>query len=258
MGDSPPVRKPSAYLAQFYLRSTANRPSFTLFVEDEKTPNVYRTLVKRKFKNENVYVFPLGAKSAVIKQFKEWYEEGEQYKDKCLFIVDRDFDFLKGRKLVDNLNLLELTRYTIENYFLDKEVAISLINTYRIELTERQILDKLRWEDWLQEVVDDLTPLFLNFGLAHLHNLGTENCSSNPYGFFQNLEPKVNLAMVDAKCKEVQEKCADKKVEYNKEVGILREKFCEEGEINFHKLIKGKFLFRAMLLNINSICQEKK
>ncbi|MEH6945428.1 DUF4435 domain-containing protein, partial [Bacillus sp. JJ722] len=107
-----PTRKSNSIFADIILRHQ-NYDLF-LLIEDEKMPHVYKTLVDRLLDGEVKIgkIYPLKSKQNVLDRFSEW-NKNASHLNKCVFIIDKDFDVFKGKITVDHPNLVELEYYTI-------------------------------------------------------------------------------------------------------------------------------------------------
>lgn len=246
-----PIRKDNSILAEAILK--CKDKDLFLFVEDENLNYMYEKVVNKLFgRSLNVKkIFPLKNKRKVLLQFSKWIEAEEPIKSNIIFLVDKDFDHLLNKKIPAHKNLVELEYYTIENYIISKEGAISLmkrkLNNYDNEEVER-LLD---WDEWFSYICTTFEELFIHYGIAHKFSL-KENCRILPYKYFEEKSYKVKVSEVEKYIDDVSSIFLNQiESDFHHEYCQVKEKFIDEGKIQHHKLIKGKYLLVALFRYIS-------
>lgn len=253
-----PKRKETDYFAEAILRNSNKKYDLFLFIEDEKIPYVYEELIARMYA-ENVKigkVFKLKAKDKVIEVFKKW-EQNKKKSNNFLFIVDKDFDYWKGKESIIHNHFLELTRYTIENFYIDKNSAEYLIKINKPELNNEDIIKLLNWDNWLKMICENLQDLFVSYVIVNKYNLSIENCSINPGRYLCNESEYIVKNEIDKYVKNVQEILKISQEQYDIEYKEIISYYKNTGQIDYHSLIKGKYLFKAMLIHVSKIVEKK-
>lgn len=144
-----------------------------VFVEDTalESKKVYVELLNRilKHKFSVSQVFPVGTKSTVIRRCRE--DQGHRERP-ALYIVDGDYDELVGVALESLKRLYRLKRYCVENYLLDAEALIDVLNDETLLHDEGQIRDLLDYAGWMAKAVPALAQLVLTLVVSHVKQCG--------------------------------------------------------------------------------------
>lgn len=145
------------------------------FVEDEEQENLYEVILRRMFPELKVArIFPLGGKQAVLGHVPEVAGEGTT--PRCVYLVDKDFDDLLGKK-VQKPMLFYLDRYCIENYFVESDAILEIVVESAPKLRRADVAAELDLPSRITEFLESLRPLFQLFYCVQRFELGLENCS---------------------------------------------------------------------------------
>lgn len=251
-----PLRKENTVFAEIKLRHRSN--DLFLFIEDEKSPHVYKKLISRLFDNKIKIgkVYPLKSKKNVIDKFHEWKEKDSRL-NKCFFIVDKDFDYFKGEFVPVHSNLIELEYYTLENYLVTEEGAISLLETKFVEKEHEELKELLDWENWLGCTYQDFKNLFIVYAIAHKYDL-ERNTSESPYKYLIKNNYKVDLAQIDSYISKIKDICSSRHdINFEEEFNNIDNYFRGENGYRFDSLIKGKYIFAAMFKYLHHLTGKK-
>lgn len=247
-----PTRKANSTFADIKLRH--RNYDFFLFIEDEKIPHVYKKIITRIFNGQVKIgkVFSMNSKKNVLEKFSEWMRSASDLK-KCVFIVDKDFDHFKGEILPSHNNLIELEYYTIENYLVSKEGVISLIQSKIFGKEDDEIDELLDWENWIGQIYQGFKSLFIFYAIANKYEL-EKNCSISPYRYLKKGSYQINDEQVGLYISKIVEMCKKtERIDFEREYKNIDEYYNSEKGYQFDSLIKGKYIYAAMLKYINHI-----
>ncbi len=129
-------------------------------------------------------VFPLGNREQVINECKKHQVSSRR---KQLYIIDGDLHLLYGSNPTHLKGLFVLPRYCVENYFLDEEAIIDVVDEEEPNLDKSSIKAELDFSNWLMNNEELLLKLFIYYSicLKHLPHIKTishkvsQLCSSN-------------------------------------------------------------------------------
>jgi hypothetical protein len=157
-----------------------------LFFEDENSENFYEEITK-KITNEhrNIRVICLNGKKSLIEHCFD--PANSKTKNKTIYILDKDFDDLLKKQIVDN-SILYLNQYSIENYLLESKAINRLaleedpksnITTDSAALTESHLQSQ-------SVLFLKLSSLFL---INQTYSLGIKSCSEPLQRFVVDKKP---------------------------------------------------------------------
>jgi len=248
-----PTRKENAYLAEIVLKQ--EKYDLFLFIEDEKLNVMYEIIVNKIF-NKTVTIgkiFPMNSKKNVLLQFEKWKSIEKRTKNKVAFIVDRDYDHLKGEQVPNHNNLIQHEYYTIENYLISKEGAMSLMKHRMQSYDPEQLDEKLNWDWWMRYTFLEFEKLFLSYAVAFKYDLRS-NCSISPHRYLANGGYQIIPEQIQSYIESVEELFSEKNdLSIGEAYQEVQEYFLNEGETNYHQLISGKYLVEALIKYVSSI-----
>ncbi|MGY1420695.1 DUF4435 domain-containing protein [Bacillus cereus] len=252
-----PVRKNNSIFAEIKIRYS-NYDLF-LFIEDEKMPSIYQQIIKRLF-NDTLRVggiYSLKSKQNVLKKFEEWNKDAKELK-KCFFIVDRDFDYLKEIFVPNDPNLVELNYYTLENYFICKVGALKLMQVKVHDKTEEELEQILDWENWIIKTIESFRRLFIGYAIAYKYDL-RDSCSISPHKYLVKGSNDINDSQIDAYIEDVMKLSeSHEEINFEEEFRLIDLLFNKDSEkYNNHALIKGKYIYTALLKHLQYITGVK-
>jgi len=250
-----PLRKEKSFFADVLLRH--NNYDLFLFIEDEKMPHVYKKLISRMFNNEiNIgKIYSLKSKKNVLDKFHHWKESANSL-NKCVFIVDKDFDHFKGKVVPNNSNLIELEYYTIENYLISKEGVVALLHSKIFNKEEEEIIQLLDWENWLINIYSSLKRLFIVYAIANKYDL-KKNCSISPYRYLKKNTFEINIEETENYINEIKLIC-DGRADFNfeEEYSEIDKYFYKNNTYKYEEMIKGKYLYAALFKYLHHLSGE--
>ena len=137
-----------------------------IYVEDSDYEAFYPTLLRR-IVPEHVRirrVFPLDGRDNLLREAPSIKLKEPQ----ALFIVDGDFDLVRGdpRPKIDGL--IRLNVYCIENLLIC-EKAISKILSEELNISLEVAYKRLGFQKWTKELEEPLVQLFAAYALSNLH-----------------------------------------------------------------------------------------
>ncbi|KAA6482230.1 DUF4435 domain-containing protein [Bacillus swezeyi] len=235
-----PTRSKAAFLSEAILRYR-NYDIF-LFIEDEKMREVYKKLVKRLVQDKLKYVkvFSLNSKQSVLEGFNKWRKNHPSH-DKCFFIVDKDFDHFRGIEIPNHPNLIELEKFTLENYLVTKEGALALLKLKVFDKEDDELEALLDWETWISDMYQGFKELFIVYAIAFKFTL-EQNTSISPGRYFENGAYKIKQEEIKKYIQKIKEICYKKNINYEDEFSKIYNFYDVDGVYNYSGLIKGKYL----------------
>lgn len=161
-----------------FLNQQFNDISF--FVEDKGKENLYHVILSSLFPNiklHNIYTLT-GVKSVIIRAKRNLNNK------KKVYIVDQDFSHILNKK--ENLcNLFYLKRYSIENYFLEKNAIIDYLIEEGPSKNVRKILEKeICIKKIEKESISIFMPLIQLYLIIQKNNFRIKNMKYNVEYFY--------------------------------------------------------------------------
>ena len=221
-----------------------------VFVEDVGKEYEYETILKKLLeeKYEISEIFPLGGKNNVIKTLDEFIENGKLDSEiPKIFIADGDFDkYLDNIEVKEHPNLVYLEKYNIENYYVDRKATVSFMKG-KLEKLDKEVEEIIKFEEWLEETVNDLKPIFILYCIIQENELGIPNVGESEYRIFENSSGKVISQVYDSLKLQVEKKLPN----VSELERIMEEKYLKENS-DFFDLICGKHLLCSLFLHLKS------
>jgi len=135
----------------------SNYNDIDVFIEDTaKESKKIFTEILRRVMNGSVSIesiFPIGSKPTVIKRCKA--DQGSR-KKRAIYIVDGDYELATSTPKPALLRFYRLNKYCIENYLLDDDAIISVINDSTIDQDIESIAKILDMDGWRTRVTPHL------------------------------------------------------------------------------------------------------
>ncbi len=217
----------------------------------------YKKIIQRLFNNNisigNIY--SMKSKQNVLDIFGEW-RSSASHLNKCYFIVDKDFDFLKGFFIPSDQNLIELEYYTIENYLISKAGTMALLQSKIFDKEEAELEDLLNWESWKRETYSSLKELFIVYAIANKFELA-KNCSISPYVYLKKKSYLVDTNKVLEYINKIKELCSEANIDFDSEYQLVESYYKEGNGYKYNSLIKGKYIYAAMFKYLHHITGSK-
>jgi len=151
-----------------------------IYIEDteEGSEKLYRIIfqkiLRNKYKIERV--FPLGGREAVLLDYNDSIRERKK-----LHILDGDLHLLVNEVNIGlNDHLLILPRYCLENYLIEENGIMEMINDESATLDVEDIRTYLRFHEWISGNSGDLTKLFCLYAacFANSYEGNTVSCGA--------------------------------------------------------------------------------
>ncbi|MGG5358385.1 MULTISPECIES: DUF4435 domain-containing protein [unclassified Enterococcus] len=255
--NSLPIRNDKSIFADATLRGSAEPSAFFLFIEDENTPFIYQKIVNKvapEIKLDKIY--SLKSKKNVLAHFNEWKTKENNIKN-CLFIIDKDFDYWKEETILEDIHLLELPCYTLENLFFNINAAQIIMSIYNNGVDLKNYNDDY-WKNWIDQTFEELEKLFLLFALVIKNDLQLPNCNTKPQYFvdFKDGNPKLKIDVFLSYKENIKGKLLEKSISMENEIRAIRDFYDDGGRIDYHSLIKGKHLMYALIANIRILLDK--
>lgn len=248
MTNSFPLRENDSLLSEYIMwNSDKDANKFNLFVEDINSQYLYKEIFFKKYDETfSLNIYPCQSKHMVIKIFDEW--KNKVSNGNAIFIVDKDFSRWTSDNSPEHKNFFEWKYYTVENYFVNKEATLSLLNLYLQDIPFSIIVDIYNdWEEWLLKTFNRIKELFIFFIIAHKYRIG-KGVSQSPYKFFDPKRNEFKEKIIQENITLIKEKCESHGIDWRKErVQILGfyNKFENKG---IHEIVTGKY-YLAYLFN---------
>ncbi|WP_144525728.1 DUF4435 domain-containing protein [Bacillus pumilus] len=249
-----PTRKENANLPEVMLRYSEN--DLFLFIEDEKMGFIYKKLVDRlvdgKLKIGKIH--SLKSKRNVLRTFNEWKKE--KYFDKCFFIVDKDFDHFKDLEIPHHSNLIELEKYTLENYLVTKEGAISLLKLKVFNKEDYELEALLDWTNWISNINNSFKALFIVYAISFKYTL-CKNTSISPGRYFKESTYEINNIEINKYIEQIKDLCESENIDFQEEYSKIEDFYNDVDGFNYSGLIKGKYLSFGLFKYLNKTFNKK-
>ncbi|AHX16415.1 hypothetical protein CH75_17445 [Dyella jiangningensis] len=133
-----------------------------VYIEDtlEGSRKIYVSILNRVFDGavKVSQVFPLGGRRAVTERCKA--DQGDRPRP-AIYIIDGDYDCITGDSDGDLRRLYKLKRYCIENYLVDLDAVVDILDEEDIELEVVDIEKKLDLAAWRERLASSLGDLVL-------------------------------------------------------------------------------------------------
>ena len=223
-----------------------------IYVEDTGKEYEYEELFERLYgETMKIFcIFPLGGKDEVLR----WHgNQGMHDADGKLniFIVDGDFDNLWDDAKVESPNLIYLSRYNIESYFISKEATIKYMRTY-LKCTRRETESRIGFDNWEQKQKQDAGKLFVLFAVARRYypDLFSVNGAAGKFldnrGCLREDKYVTYQHDLEAVVPDLQEKISD--IE-----GRISNRFSGDEDRKILSIICGKFLFESLCRHLATV-----
>jgi len=157
-----------------------------VFVEDEDDEAFYEKLLDKITGNSVRIkrVFGVGGKVKLFQKVNEYVPKPA--KRKAFFIADGDFDRILNRSFPATSNLCVLEEYCIENFLFEELAICNVIQEEKPTKEMREIKSVIKLNGWLEESVNQLTPVFATFILIQKYNMGIPNVDVGLGTFLSN------------------------------------------------------------------------
>jgi hypothetical protein len=143
-----------------------------LFFEDQDCEALYNVVAKKILPNRELRAICLSGKDSVLAHSKIKTD----YRAKRLYILDLDFDdFLN--KLVDRENLVYLRRYSIENYLIERDAIIEVVQEEHPKADRSKIEAQINLENFLASASEPLMKLVKAFVAVQKYDLAVPNAA---------------------------------------------------------------------------------
>lgn len=237
-------------------------PNRSLFLSDLNDINIYVEDTGKEFEYEEIFerlygetlkvfsIFPLGGKEEV-KQLHSEKSLRDPDGKLNIFIVDGDFDNLWDNCKTLSPNLIYLTRYNIESYFISKEATTKYMRQY-LRCTRAEVESNVCFDQWYNRQRIDAGKLFILFSIARHHYPDLHNVNKAVGNFMDNTG-----CLIEEKYSQYQEKLtnyipdlAQKITEVTERV---RRNFDGDEDVKIFSIICGKYLFESLCRHLSTI-----
>lgn len=221
------------------------------YIEDEDQENFYYEILKKLFPKVKLgKIFPLRGKDNVLEKSSQHIGD-----KKKVFIVDKDFDDLLGKK-VARPNLFYLERYSIENYLLEDNCFKQYVIEEKPRLKVNTIAKSFKFKDCLQSACKTFYELTILHLLIQEKGLNIKNTSLAPEQFCQfgsNISikiPEMNKHKADI---QIKLSAIDKRLKVDSQIKKLKAKFKFKSFIDILPHIPGKYLIKFFKCKIENL-----
>jgi len=138
-----------------------------IYVEDtaDGTSKLYSIILQRALGGTTRIetVFPLGGRDAVLRNCYKDQENGGRSR---LYVIDGDLDLLTNSNPKGVKRLLVLTRYCLENYLIDAEATLAVLDEEDTQTSKTTLREKFSFADWVHQNESGLFALFVLYAIS--------------------------------------------------------------------------------------------
>jgi hypothetical protein len=170
-----------------------------VYVEDEHDEVFYEKLFEIILDKKNLVkrVFGVGGKVKLFEAVSEYISN--PLGRTRFFIADGDFDWVLRRTIPKTMNLHVLKEYCIENFLLEEHAIYGIIQEEMANKKLQDIKKLFNAKEWLEQNVDQLTPLFASFILIQKKSMGLKNVKNGLGSFIEGKGiPQLEKIKIDA------------------------------------------------------------
>lgn len=226
----------------------------TIFVEDEGKEHEYENIFSRMFDDTLTInnIFPMKGKPGVEKAYREY---GEKYDNKpAIYLVDGDFDLLLEKPIVNNPSFIYLEKYNIESYYVDKKAILRYVSG-KLKKRQRDIINTLNYDVWLNDTHVNFQRLFLYFAIAQENQdkfPNEKNVGISEYKFL-NQDGTINLEAIE----EIEKKLRTKITNFEDTYAAIERKFNKKLNGDCTRLICGKYILASLVYYLRNSLKIK-
>lgn len=200
-------------------------------------------------------VFPLGQRGDVLKAARTRPSTGRR----AAYIVDGDLYLLAGEREEVPNNVIVLPRYCIENFMLDEEAFIDIMDEEHISQSKDNIRDSFDFQGWFKRSAANLEELFRYFAAAHHLHAEVATVSRGYGAIYSGEQGEVD----QEKCQEVIGEICNHLIE---RYGALKTKEAldfvgrniDPGQCFITKYVSAKdFSLPLLILKMKTVCPTK-
>lgn len=140
-----------------------------IYIEDteEGARKLYAILFQRALGDQIRLetVFPLGGRQSVLNHCVADQDAGGRPR---LYILDGDLDLLAGDSPSGHRRLFVLPRYCIENYLIDEQAILAVLDEEDTVMSKRELENRLAFDEWVAGNETGLFKLFVLYAIAHI------------------------------------------------------------------------------------------
>ncbi|MED4212668.1 DUF4435 domain-containing protein [Priestia megaterium] len=229
-----------------------------IFVEDTDRGNIYETIFQKLLDEsinfDNIYLS--GGKKGV-KEYYELYLKNPTVPS--IFLVDLDYDDIHQHKKINDVNFIYLDRYSIENYFIDENVAGNFLNP-RLQIGFDRCLQKINLHNWLDSMSIAYKEIIVLFLTIQSLELGIVNTKLNAQKFLKNNSWEIDSAKVASYHEEASKKAQGKGLfkDFCTKLDYYDKKLMELYKDKFWTMIPGKQLLTLFWRYLVDFCPQNK
>lgn len=252
-----PRRKSPSQYAKSFLFQEFNDIDFFIEDTDIATKRIFTKLLQRSL-NETIklaQIFPLGGRQNVIDKAKISKTKSTR---KQIFIIDGDLYLLTGEK-VEEENLVELPKYCIENYLIDKNAIENIIiDENEKEIDDMDLKKLFNFDEWKKRNSPLLINLFIEYGIEKKNKLGIQTVAYKVGNLISEPNGDLNKEKVEERIQKFEEDLITKLdneiyEEEKKEVTLRLKEFDDP-----LSCISGKdYILPLLLFKIRSLTSSK-
>lgn len=228
----------------------------TIFVEDTNRGNIYEVLFSRLLEDKISFEkINLSGGKDKVKEF--YFEHKKDPSVPRFFLVDLDFDDLHGHEKINDINFTYLEKYSIENYFIDNEVAGHFLNS-RLQVGFDKCIDILNIDKWIKNLQDEYKETLILFLVIQSLKINQSNTSLPGEYFLEKSSSKIDKEKISRYYDEVLSDAIS--VGKEKEFYTQFEYYYKRLEMyspNYWNIIPGKQLLSFFSKYIVNYCTRK-
>lgn len=182
-----------------------NYNDLDIYIEDtaQGYSKIFATLLSRAM-SSNISlerVYPLGSRGVVIDAAKRSISSARSRDS--IYIVDGDLYLLCGEREELPPNVISLPRYCIENFLIEEEAIVSIMNEEAHDLDANRLKDLFNYDSWLDSSKPLLQELFIVFATAHKLQSGIATVSRSYKAICLNERGDVDDEKIKSICEEI-------------------------------------------------------
>ena len=159
---------------------------FILYIEDTNGKFAYSSFLQRNqsLKNKRIPIYPTNNKKNAIALYRKL--EGSKEIRKVAFIIDRDYDFILDKDIIDDKRVIYLKKYTLENYFITEGLWEQLL-AYCLKEDLQEVFENYSFDKCKNKLKKEYLKLVPFFLIISKHNLTIQYSKNSHFNdYFKN------------------------------------------------------------------------
>ncbi|GGA24138.1 DUF4435 domain-containing protein [Paenibacillus physcomitrellae] len=220
-----------------------------VYIEDVNGVNIYEAIFE-KLEVQKVKVHPTEGKPNLINLYGKYKMNPSSFPNPCLFIADKDFDDILGKKLIVDQNFLYLERYSIENYLICEKAGSFYLNG-RLQVGRTECVNKLSFSSWKREIEDNLKKILYLFLAIQKLQIPVVNTKLKVKRFLDEKTHQLDRRKISSYVNEVYKFYKQSGLTIGLKKTFKEMKICvEQGEFDFIFIYPGKQILEAFQMHL--------